>query len=86
MGWKEVLEIRSQITAIEAKRRDALSRLDAAAEARGVVLVEKMRDALNMIEGYNRTLPDENGLYWDRSDLITQEIMSARAALARGAA
>ena len=31
MDWNEVLEIRSQITALDAKRRDALARLDAAA-------------------------------------------------------
>ena len=45
-------------------------------------LVDALGETLDAIEGYNRTLPDEDGLYWDRSDLITQEIMSARAALA----
>jgi len=45
-------------------------------------LVEAVGETLDAIDGYNRTLPDEDGLYWDRSDLITQEIMSARAALA----
>jgi hypothetical protein len=70
----------------ERQRADQAEAALAAALARVAVLVEKLSDTLNMIEGYNRTLPDENGLYWDRSDLITQEIMSARAALARGAA
>jgi len=46
--------------------------------------VEAMRETLDAIEGYNQTLPDEDGLYWDGANagLIAQEIVSARATLA----
>ena len=56
----------------------------AEAEAKLAKAVEAMRETLDAIEGYNQTLPDEDGLYWDGANagLIAQEIVSARTTLA----
>jgi hypothetical protein len=81
-----ILAIGSHKTPELRAARKALDALPAATPTLALpevrALVEKLGETLDAIEGYNRTLPDEDGLYWDRSDLITQEIMSARAALA----
>jgi hypothetical protein len=65
-------------------RIEQLVATNEALEAKLAKAVEAMRETLDAIEGYNQTLPDEDGLYWDGANagLIAQEIVSARATLA----
>ena len=65
-------------------RIEQLVATNEALEAKLAKAVEAMRETLDAIEGYNQTLPDEDGLYWDgaNADLVAQEIVSARATLA----
>ena len=65
-------------------RIEQLVATNEALEAKLAKAVEAMRETLDAIEGYNQTLPDEDGLYWDGANagLIAQEIVSARTTLA----